>query len=254
MKNIVAALFLAIMTCAAQEQQITELKSPSMEAAAPTQAAASTDEQKSASTIFGTVIDQATHEPIARAMITILGTKLAGQSSVDGQYKIESIPEGIFQIKAEAEGYEPQIMNNVPFDGQRSKERLFFTLRKSQEPPPDFIPVQKQPTPLEGFTPAPAYPDWARRKHLEGTVWVKIWIDEQGNAHQAKVIKSDQEIFNAPSTDAAMRWKFEPAILNDKPVAVWVSIPFKFKLSKDGGHNAASTKPKPKPQKKDHNP
>ncbi|MFA6468072.1 MAG: TonB family protein [Bacteroidota bacterium] len=98
-------------------------------------------------------------------------------------------------------------------------------------PPPDFVPVEKQPQPLPGNNPAPVYPEIARRAGVEGTVWVKIWVDKEGNPKKAQVLKSDAELFNQPAIDAAMKWKFTPAIMNNGPVAVWVSIPFKFKLN-----------------------
>ncbi len=98
-------------------------------------------------------------------------------------------------------------------------------------PPPDFVPVEKQPQPLPGNNPAPVYPEIARRAGVEGTVWVKIWVDKEGNPKKAQVLKSDAELFNQPAIDAAMQWKFTPAIMNNGPVAVWVSIPFKFRLN-----------------------
>jgi TonB family protein len=67
-------------------------------------------------------------------------------------------------------------------------------------------------------------------RRQKGTVWVKLWVDEKGNVREATVLKSDAEILNQPSIDAAMKWKFEPAILKGQPVDVWVTIPFKFKL------------------------
>ena len=98
-------------------------------------------------------------------------------------------------------------------------------------PPADFVPVEKQPVPIPGKNPPPVYPEIARRAGVEGTVWVKIWVDKEGNPKKAQVLKSDQELFNEPAINAAMSWKFTPAIMNNGPVAVWVSIPFKFKLS-----------------------
>jgi len=65
-------------------------------------------------------------------------------------------------------------------------------------------------------------------------VWVKIWVDKEGKAKKAQIIKSDAELFNQAAIDAAMQWVFTPAVMNNGPVAVWVSIPFKFKLNQ--GH------------------
>ncbi len=96
-------------------------------------------------------------------------------------------------------------------------------------PPPDFVPVEKQPSPVK--SPPPAYPEIARRAGVEGTVWVKIWVDKEGKAKKAQILKSDAELFNQAAIDAAMQWVFTPAVMNNGPVAVWVSIPFKFKLN-----------------------
>lgn len=101
-------------------------------------------------------------------------------------------------------------------------------------PPPDFVPVEKQPQPIPGSSPAPEYPEIARRAGVEGTVWVKIWVDKEGLPKKAVILKSDAELFNKPAIDAAMKWKFTPAIMNNGPVSVWVSIPFKFRLNQ--GH------------------
>jgi TonB family protein len=77
----------------------------------------------------------------------------------------------------------------------------------------------------------PKYPELATRAGLEGTVWVKLWIDEAGKVVKADVTKSDVEMFNEPAIEAAMQWTFRPALLKGKPVAVWVSVPFRFKLA-----------------------
>lgn len=139
-------------------------------------------------------------------------------------------------ITCAAQEHETPGMNKASFDDSGKKDRLLFTLRSDQgTPPPENLPVEKQPVPIQ--SPAPVYPETARRTGLEGTAWVKLWIDVRGNAHQAVVIKSDNDIFNQPSIDAAMQWTFKPAMLHDKPVAVWVTIPFKYKLSKSGTGN-----------------
>ncbi len=95
--------------------------------------------------------------------------------------------------------------------------------------PPDFVPVEKEPQII--YQSIPKYPESAQKAGIEGRVWVKIWIDKDGKPHQAVVMKSDEQIFDKPSVDAAMKYRFTPAIMNKKPVAVWVVIPFTFKLA-----------------------
>ena len=95
-------------------------------------------------------------------------------------------------------------------------------------PPPIFRPVEAWPQVVKQVI--PKYPELAQRAGIEGRVIVKIWVDKNGAPHQAIVMKSDAEIFDQPAVDAAMQYRFTPAIMNKGPVAVWVVIPFTFKL------------------------
>ncbi len=103
-----------------------------------------------------------------------------------------------------------------------------FKVSNDDAPPPDFVPVEKEPEIVKEVI--PKYPELAQRAAIEGRVIVKIWVDKDGKPHKAVVLKSDAEIFNQPAVDAAMGYRFTPAIMNKGPVAVWVVIPFIFKL------------------------
>ncbi len=96
-------------------------------------------------------------------------------------------------------------------------------------PPADFVPVEKEPVVVKKVE--PKYPELALRAGLEGRVWVKIWVDKEGKAKQVVVLKSDNEIFDASAVEAAKQFVFTPAYMNNGPVSVWVSVPFKFKLT-----------------------
>jgi len=97
-----------------------------------------------------------------------------------------------------------------------------------EKEPPLFVPVEKQPIPIS--TPLPVYPEIARRAGIEGTVWVHMWVTKEGTVKKGVVLKSTSEIFNQSALDAATQWTFTPAIMNNQPVAVWVSVPFRFQL------------------------
>ena len=47
---------------------------------------------------------------------------------------------------------------------------------------------------------------------------------------KAVVMKSDNALFNVTSVLLAYKYKFTPARMNGKPVAVWVTIPFRYRL------------------------
>lgn len=100
---------------------------------------------------------------------------------------------------------------------------------EDEGPPADFVPVEKEPVVVRKVE--PKYPELAMRAGLEGKVWVKIWVDKEGKPKQVVVIKSDAEIFNEAAIEAAKQFLFTPAYMNNGPVAVWVSVPFRFKLA-----------------------
>ena len=95
-------------------------------------------------------------------------------------------------------------------------------------PPPPFLPVEKEPVIVKSVV--PAYPPLALKAELEGTVFVKMWVDRQGKVRQAEIVKSDYEIFNEAALQAAKQFVFTPAYMNNGPVSVWVAMPFRFRL------------------------
>jgi len=95
--------------------------------------------------------------------------------------------------------------------------------------PPDFVPYEKEPTVVKKIE--PKYPDLALRAGLEGNVFVKVWVDKEGKVRKVVLLKSDAPIFEEAAMTAAKQWVFTPAVMQKGPVSVWVSIPFKFRLT-----------------------
>ena len=97
----------------------------------------------------------------------------------------------------------------------------------NSEPPP-FQVVEEYPKLVSSVT--PVYPDAAQLAGLEGKVLVRIWIDKEGKPRKAVVEQSAYDIFNDAACTAAMKFVFTPAYNTGGAVAVWVHIPFVFKL------------------------
>jgi TonB family protein len=95
--------------------------------------------------------------------------------------------------------------------------------------PPPFQVVEIMPKPVNIVQ--PPYPETARLAKIEGTVWVNLLVGADGKVKKAVVIKSEADIFNDVAMEAAMKWIFTPAIMNNGPLAFWASVPFKFRLS-----------------------
>lgn len=76
----------------------------------------------------------------------------------------------------------------------------------------------------------PKYPDAAKKDHLQGKVYLNVLVDVKGRVEKVEVLKTDAQIFNDAAIAAAKEWTFQPALRNGTPVAIWVTIPFQFKL------------------------
>lgn len=82
-----------------------------------------------------------------------------------------------------------------------------------------------------GFQVLPAYPEAARRKGIEGTTLLRLHIREDGAVDELIVARSAGHVLlDQAAVEAVQRWRFEPARRGDRPVAVWVSLPIRFRL------------------------
>jgi TonB family protein len=113
-------------------------------------------------------------------------------------------------------------------DGEREGEPLFTIPEEDIPQEPWKIGIEKFPMPVKSVY--PPYPEIARRAGIEGTVTLRVWVDKEGKVRQAEVLNSNNDIFNQPSIEAAMQWVFTPALMNNRPVSVWLAIPFRFTL------------------------
>lgn len=139
----------------------------------------------------------------------------------------EVSPEQTIATQTELSQQQAQVtdLNDVGSEGLQIESDIKID---DDAPPADFVPVEKEPVIVREVK--PKYPDIALRAGLEGNVYVKVWVDKEGKVKKVVVLKSDAEIFNQAAIDAASQFVFTPAIMQNKPVPVWVSIPFRFRL------------------------
>jgi protein TonB len=78
----------------------------------------------------------------------------------------------------------------------------------------------------------PLYPEVARKAGIEGQVFVKALVDTNGHVIRVEVLKSTNPVFEQAAVEAAKQFLFKPGYQRDRPVKVWVAIPFKFRLTK----------------------
>jgi protein TonB len=81
-------------------------------------------------------------------------------------------------------------------------------------------------------TPKPNYPENARRKGREGTVLLRVLVDDKGHAKSVEINKSSgDDTLDRAAREAIERWRFIPAHYGEKAVESWIRIPVDFRLA-----------------------
>ncbi len=91
---------------------------------------------------------------------------------------------------------------------------------------PDKLPVRSDYI-------APKYPKEASKTGAEGSVWVKILVDEKGKVRVARILEdSGTDVgFEDAALAAAIKSKWKPAIKDGKRIPVWVAYKSAFYLN-----------------------
>jgi len=87
------------------------------------------------------------------------------------------------------------------------------------------------PKVVAGTQKDPEYPRALREARVEGRVMLLIAVKSNGSVGEVKVQSGNPALAQA-AVQAVKRWKFEPAIYDGRPIAVWLPYPFVFKLDK----------------------
>lgn len=141
------------------------------------------------------------------------------------------------EIQAGADNFAPSIVG-VPGAGM---DGVPFSLPSAANVPPPPL-AKKAPAPqgpvrvisrLEEakliFSPKPEYPALAKMARIQGTVRLEAVISEDGLIEQLRLI-SGHPLLAQAAMDAVKLWRYEPTLLNGKPVVVLTEIDVIFEL------------------------
>ncbi len=106
-----------------------------------------------------------------------------------------------------------------------ANEPLAVLARISDLPKPT-VPVPVRQT-------RPKYPFEMRRAGITGEVVVGFKIKEDGTVANLKVERSSQREFEASAMACVAEWRFKPATLAGKPIAVVMAVPIVFTLNEE---------------------
>ena len=76
----------------------------------------------------------------------------------------------------------------------------------------------------------PKYPPSAREEKVMGVVTVETVITEEGVVDEIQVLRSPDDRLSTAAVEAISQWRFEPALCDGEPVAVYYNLTVKFHL------------------------
>ncbi len=79
--------------------------------------------------------------------------------------------------------------------------------------------------------PAPRYPEVARRLGVHGDAVLEAVIDEEGRVTRVRLVRDPGFGCGEAALDAVRGWRYEPARLNGRRVAVYLTIKITFRLN-----------------------
>lgn len=96
-----------------------------------------------------------------------------------------------------------------------------------------FVAIEEQPSPIGGLEAIQEkinYPEKAKLNGVQGRVFVKAYINENGEVDGVELLKGIDNECDSAAMEAVRQTKFTPGKQRGKPVKVQVSIPIVFKL------------------------
>lgn len=78
----------------------------------------------------------------------------------------------------------------------------------------------------------PIYPYSARQKQISGMVLLKFLVSPDGAVQHISVVQSNPaNVFDDAAIHAVSHWRFKPGMLDQSPVATWITVPIQFTLN-----------------------
>jgi TonB family protein len=123
---------------------------------------------------------------------------------------------------------------------------LLASASLAQSPPPAGPPYRVggnvlRPEKISGAP--PAFTKEARKAGVTGAVILETLIDEQGNVTDIKVLQGLPKGLDQAAVEAVKTWKFKPATLEGRPVAVYYTLTVSYTIDADAPGAASGAAP-----------
>lgn len=93
------------------------------------------------------------------------------------------------------------------------------------------VKVVREASPAYKDNPRPRYPKRAKRRGYEGTVVLEVLVDRSGRVKELRILTSSgHPVLDRAALKSVNGWLFEPGMVGDEKVDMWVRVPVRFEL------------------------
>lgn len=98
-------------------------------------------------------------------------------------------------------------------------------------PTPSSTHVIHEARPIYRSNPPPEYPRIARIRGYQGNVLLDVLVNFDGNVNDVKIFRSSgHPILDRAAISTVKHWLFEPGMVGEEKVNMWVRVPIRFEL------------------------
>lgn len=117
------------------------------------------------------------------------------------------------------------------FDSEQTASKTRLKVEKETASTISPLQMIREAKPLYRSNPSPKYPRIARIRGYQGNVLLDVLVNQNGKVNDLKIYKSSgYPILDRAAISSVKHWLFEPGMIGENKVNMWVRVPIRFEL------------------------
>jgi len=117
------------------------------------------------------------------------------------------------------------------FDSEQTVSKALLKVEKETASTISPLQMIREAKPLYRSNPSPKYPRIARIRGYQGNVLLDVLVNQDGKVDDLKIYKSSgYPILDRAAVSSVKHWLFEPGMVGEDKVVMWVRVPIRFEL------------------------
>lgn len=117
------------------------------------------------------------------------------------------------------------------FNSEQTASKALLNVEKETASTISPLQMIREAKPLYRSNPSPKYPRIARIRGYQGNVLLDVLVNKNGKVNDLKIYKSSgYPILDRTAASSVKHWLFEPGMIGENKVNMWVRVPIRFEL------------------------